>query len=274
MKLGAIAAVAAALLAAAPVHAEDEAGTKDHPLFTRMPGYSIVRQEPKEFEAFTFRGAKGKEMVVEGRYLMTLYSKDSATTEPSRLQIHRNYENAIKKIGGSVLFNDGEGSLYLKLAQDGREFYVHVSAYITSEYHVTVVEKGAMEQAVTANAEAFSNDLKATGHVAVYGILFDTGKSVVKPESEPALKEIAKLLEKDTALKLYVVGHTDNVGRLEPNMKLSQARAEAVVAMLISKYKVSASRLQGTGIAQLSPVASNDTENGRAKNRRVELVKQ
>jgi len=97
---------------------------------------------------------------------------------------------------------------------------------------------------------------------------------VVKPESEPALVEIAKLLKAEPALKLHVVGHTDNVGQLEPNLKLSKARAEAVVAVLRSRHGVAPGRLIGSGVAQLSPVASNDDEPGRAKNRRVELVKQ
>lgn len=274
MRPGLTAVAVAALLTAAPVAAEDLADAKDHPLFTRMPGFSLVRQEVKEFEVFTFRAAGGKEVAVEGKYMRTLYEKGPSTTEPSRVQIHRNYENAIKKLGGKATFNDGEGNAYLQLTKDGREFYIQVDAYLTWQYTVTIVEKADMEQAVEANAAFFTTGLKTTGHVAVYGILFDTGKSVVKPESEPALVEIAKLLKAEPGLKLYVVGHTDNVGKLEPNMKLSQARAEAVVAALLSRHGVAPGRLIGTGIAQLSPVASNDDDAGRAKNRRVELVKQ
>ncbi len=127
---------------------------------------------------------------------------------------------------------------------------------------------------LTANADVFSNDIRITGHAAIYGIYFDTGKSVVKPESDAALGEIGKLLKADAGLKVHVVGHTDNAGGLDANMKLSQARAEAVMNALVGKYGIAAARLKSYGIASLAPVAPNDTEIGRAKNRRVELVKQ
>jgi len=78
----------------------------------------------------------------------------------------------------------------------------------------------------------------------------------------------------DAGLKVYVVGHTDNVGGLEPNMKLSQERAEAVVQALVSTHGIVASRMKGYGVGPFAPVSSNDSEEGRAKNRRVELVKQ
>jgi outer membrane protein OmpA-like peptidoglycan-associated protein len=96
----------------------------------------------------------------------------------------------------------------------------------------------------------------------------------IKPESDAAISEIAKLLENDDALKVYIVGHTDNVGSFDSNMKLSMSRAEAVAKALTGKYGIAAARLKPHGVASLSPVASNDTEDGKAKNRRVELVKQ
>jgi OmpA-OmpF porin, OOP family len=116
--------------------------------------------------------------------------------------------------------------------------------------------------------------LAATGHVAVYDILFDTGKSDIRPESEAALKEIARLMSQAPSLSLHVVGHTDNVGDLAANMKLSQARAAAVVAALTGSHGVAANRLSAFGAGPYSPVASNSTEDGKAKNRRVELVEQ
>jgi outer membrane protein OmpA-like peptidoglycan-associated protein len=119
-----------------------------------------------------------------------------------------------------------------------------------------------------------AGDIGSSGKVAIYGIYFDFDKAEVKPESEPALAEIAKLLQADATLKLYVVGHTDNAGGYDHNMKLSQQRAEAVVRELTSKYRIAAVRLKPRGVGSLAPVTSNDTEEGRAKNRRVELVKQ
>jgi outer membrane protein OmpA-like peptidoglycan-associated protein len=128
-------------------------------------------------------------------------------------------------------------------------------------------------QDVVANAEVFSNDIRTTGHAVVYGIYFDIGKYNIKPESAQAIAEITKLLKSDPGLKIHVVSHTDNVGALGDNLKLSQSRAQAVVQALHNNGIASA-RLRAFGCGQFAPVMSNDTEDGRAKNRRVELVKQ
>jgi outer membrane protein OmpA-like peptidoglycan-associated protein len=141
-------------------------------------------------------------------------------------------------------------------------------------YRLNIVEKAIMKQEIVANAEAMGNDINSTGHVALYGIFFDSGKSEIKPESDSALVQISKLLLSNKSLNLYVVGHTDNVGTIDANMKLSKDRADAVVNSLVTKYSIAAVRLKSYGVASLVPVASNDTEEGKAKNRRVELVKQ
>jgi OOP family OmpA-OmpF porin len=135
------------------------------------------------------------------------------------------------------------------------------------------VEKQAMTQEVVASAELFQSGLRASGHVEIPGIYFDTGKSVLKSESDASVAEIAKLLKADPALQVYVVGHTDNVASLDLNTKLSQDRAEAVLQALVAKHGIAANRLISRGVGPLAPVASNDSEEGRAKNRRVELVK-
>ena len=141
-------------------------------------------------------------------------------------------------------------------------------------YKVNIVEKQMMRQDVVANAESLAGIIKETGKAAVYGIYFDTGKSDIKPESEPTLSEITKLLKVNPALKLYVVGHTDNVGAFDYNIKLSQARAAAVVDILVNKNSIAASRLTPFGAGPTAPVASNKNDEGRAQNRRVELVEQ
>ncbi len=111
-----------------------------------------------------------------------------------------------------------------------------LAAYNPGAYGLTVVIKASMAQDVVADADALSNDLKTTGHAAVYGIYFDTARSDGKPESEAALKELARILSTDPQLRLLVVGHTDSVGQPDANMKLSQARAEAVVRAVTTKY--------------------------------------
>lgn len=125
---------------------------------------------------------------------------------------------------------------------------------------------------VTVNADALGSGLKREGKMALYGIYFDTGKADVKPESKPQLDEIAKMLQAQPALRVYVVGHTDNQGTADANVTLSQQRAKAVADALAKGYRIDAARLMARGVGPLAPVASNEAEDGRARNRRVELV--
>ena len=252
---------------------QDAQGCKDHPLFTRMPEYWIHSCTQKEFDSRTFTVGKDKTVQVEGRYWAIRYYPQSGGSKPSDVQILRNFENAVRKLGGTVVASD-KGKELLRLTRDGKEVWVEVWADFTGKYGLNIVEKETMAQDIVANAAALSNDLRTTGHTALYGIYFDTGKSEIKPESEQAIGEIAKLLKNDASLKVYVVGHTDNVGGMDANMKLSQARSDAVAQALISKHSIDSSRLKAHGAGPFAPVASNDTEEGRAKNRRVELVKQ
>jgi outer membrane protein OmpA-like peptidoglycan-associated protein len=155
----------------------------------------------------------------------------------------------------------------------GATTWVHVRARDQGEaYVLDIVEGKAMAQEVTADAGALAADLAATGKAAVYGIYFDTGKAEVKPESRPALEQIAAVLVRDPSLRLHVVGHTDAIGDVAMNLKLSQARAEAVVKELTTRHGVAAARLRPAGVGPLAPAASNRDEAGRARNRRVELV--
>ena len=138
---------------------------------------------------------------------------------------------------------------------------------------VTVVETKAMESGKIAfkNAADMQAAIDQAGTVDVYGILFDTAQDRLKPESRPTLDEIAKLLNAKPDLRLKIVGHTDNVGAADYNMTLSRRRASSVVAALAQDYGIAAGRLQSSGAGLTAPVAPNDTEDGRAKNRRVEL---
>jgi OmpA-OmpF porin, OOP family len=133
-------------------------------------------------------------------------------------------------------------------------------------------DKPREQKMITVTAVEMAKQISSVGSVALYGIYFDVNKADVKTESEPALLEIAKLLKSNAALKLLVVGHTDRVGTLPFNMDLSQRRAAAVVNALVTKHQIAQSRLMPLGVAFASPVASNTSEEGRAKNRRVELV--
>lgn len=136
-----------------------------------------------------------------------------------------------------------------------------------------IVEVEPMREGlVTVDAAAMAREIEASGSVALYGIHFDTGLAEIKPESEPALEQIRALLEQRSGLQLFVVGHTDNTGSFDTNRTLSEARAQAVVDALVSRHGVDAGRLTPYGVGPLSPVAPNSSEEGRAQNRRVELV--
>ncbi|HVO75794.1 MAG TPA: OmpA family protein [Ignavibacteriaceae bacterium] len=252
----------------------DIKGSKDHPLLSRMPDFHISGYKDTEFDSYKFINQDKKFVIVEGHKYYIEYKLDKGAAEPGELKIRRNVQDALKKIGGKVLYDDNFNRVStIMLQKENKETWVEVRSY-NNLYRLSIVEKEIMKQEITADAEAMGNDINSTGHVSIYGIYFDTGKSEIKPESDAAVAEIAKMLKENASLNVYIVGHTDNVGSFDSNMKLSKERADAVVKTLLGKYGIPESRLKAYGVASLSPVMSNDTEEGRAKNRRVELVKQ
>ncbi|MEP6485566.1 MAG: OmpA family protein [Rudaea sp.] len=141
---------------------------------------------------------------------------------------------------------------------------------------VRVIETKAMDSGKIAfvGADEMRRTIGATGRIALYGIQFDFDKAMVKPESKPTLDEIAALLNSDSAMRIAVVGHTDAQGTAAYNMDLSRRRAASVAAALTGEYGIDASRITPRGAGATQPLASNDNEEGRAKNRRVELVRE
>jgi OOP family OmpA-OmpF porin len=253
---------------------QDVKGGKDHPLLSRMPDFRLSEYKDTEFNSHRFIGQDKKPVSVEGHKYYIEYKLNKGATEPGELKIRRNIQDALLKIGGKVVFDDNfNKTSTIVLQKEGKETWVEVRSY-NNMYRLTIVEKKTMKQEIEADAAAMGNDINTAGHVLVYGIYFDTGKSEIRPESEAAISEIARLLKNNGALQIYVVGHTDNVGSIDSNMKLSKDRADAVAKVLTAKHGIAATRLRPYGVASLSPVASNDTEDGKAKNRRVELVKQ
>lgn len=138
---------------------------------------------------------------------------------------------------------------------------------------VQVIEPASVKTGmVTVDAGAIGESLKRDGRIALYGVLFDTNKAVLRPDSEAQLAQMARALAAAPAMKVFIVGHTDNQGDFEANLGLSQRRAQAVADALASRFKIAASRMTARGVASLSPVASNLNDDSRARNRRVELV--
>ncbi len=206
----------------------DAKGGKDHPLLSRMLDFSIAEYKDTEFDSYRFIGQDKKTVSIEGHKYYILYRLNKGVAEPGELKIRRNVQDALKKIGGKVVFDDNfNKASTIVLQKEGKETWVEVRSY-NNMYRLTIVEREIMKQEVVANAEAMGNDINTTGHVSVYGIYFDTGKSEIKPESDDAISEIATLLKDNGALNIYVVGHTDNVGSFDANMKLSMSRAETV----------------------------------------------
>jgi outer membrane protein OmpA-like peptidoglycan-associated protein len=139
--------------------------------------------------------------------------------------------------------------------------------------HVTVITPDVLQDKMTfVNAGEMQKTIQDSGRIALYGVYFDSDKDLVRPESEPTLSEIGQLMKSNPALRLHIVGHTDNQGRADYNLDLSRRRAASVVRELTEKHGIAVARLDSFGCGLYAPVASNETDEGRAKNRRVELV--
>ena len=270
-------ALAAFTVASTAFGQTDKSGSQDYPGITRMPGMYIYGYSDMQFDSAVFRvtqNGKKSDQTIEGRKVVIDYEPKQGTAPVSKLQIIRNLQNAVRTAGGQVI-DDSPGTGWynttLRFTKGNKEVWVLIETG-NSSYTQTVVEREVMKQDVTVDAAAMATSIADSGSVAVYGINFDTASSVIKPESEPAIDEIAKLLTGNPTLKVYIVGHTDMVGDAASNVKLSQARAQSVITALVSKHGIAAARLLAFGNGPYAPVASNKTDDGRAKNRRVELV--
>ncbi|NWF57414.1 MAG: OmpA family protein [Syntrophaceae bacterium] len=257
-----------------------ESEFKDTPYFSGMPNYRITDASDLEFSDYRFYNGEDC-TTVEGKKHFRTYALKEGAKQASELQISRNYSNSIKGMGGTIIF-DGECSgancaencggrmLIGKVIKGGSELWVEVAPFNDgNDYYLTVIVKQAMKQDVTASnmLEALNRD----GHIALY-LNFDTGKATMGPEAQTIIAQIAEMLKANPGLKVSVEGHTDNVGTPASNKTLSNERAKTVVAAIIAQG-IDANRLSAVGHGQDKPIADNKTEEGRARNRRVELVK-
>ena len=275
----------------------------DHPLVAPYAGSTVYSKDVKQYDEYRVFKGWDKEAKqyntekLEGKVTKLLYKNPK---ERSVLEIYRNYEVALKKEGVEILYQcnqadkecvDGYVGAHLRQQfaiasignQSGRYVFAKLDqgdqiAYLVlavgdNNTDVHVVEMKKMDTGMaTLNMAALTEDLDKQGYVVVEGIFFDTDKTDLKPESKPALDEVAKLLNERADLKLYVVGHTDMQGSLAHNMSLSEGRAKSVVKALMAEYRIDGARLEGRGVGPLAPVATNASEGGRASNRRVVLV--
>jgi len=253
---------------------------KDTPYFTGMPSYKITDASDQEFADYRFYNGKNC-TTIEGKKYFRAYTLKENAKQSSELQVSRNYSNSVKSMGGTIVF-DGECSgsdcaencggrmVVGKVIKGDSELWMEVAPFNDgNDYYLTLVVKEAMKQDVTANDILVA--LNRDGYIALY-INFDTGKSTIKPESKPIIEQIVQMLKANPEVKISVEGHTDNVGNSRSNKILSGDRAKAVATAIIAQG-IDAKRLSSVGHGQDKPIADNNTEEGRAKNRRVEIVK-
>ena len=245
----------------------DTKGCQDHPLFSRMNNYYISSCE-RNFNSVEFFVKEGTK-TLEGDSTKISYYLQEGSPQPSFLQIRRNYGNAIKNIGGTILYDDDRRGTF-KVTKGGKETWIALEAFNEGRnYDVVILEMAPMTQEVTA--DAMYSALNKEGFMALY-INFDTGKSNIKPESMEIIGQIVALLKAHPDLKVSIEGHTDNVGTPQNNKILSTQRAKSVMNAVVQKG-IAATRLTALGWGQEKPLADNRSEEGRAKNRRVEIVK-
>jgi OOP family OmpA-OmpF porin len=278
---------------------KDADGCTDPQLFNRMPGHYLDRCSTSPFEVRRFPvgplGADGslKLQEVEGQWRVFAYRPVEGTPPASPLQIQRNFQNAAKAAGGTVegsypewcklMLDDSfklgnnctDSGTTIKFAKDGKETWVFVDATSSGQtgyrdgYSLYIIQREAMTQDIVANE--LLDKINKDGMVALY-LNFDTGSANLQATSNSQLDQIAAMLKSSAALNIEVGGHTDNVGAADANQKLSEARAAAVVKALATRG-IAATRLTAKGYGATAPIADNRTEDGRGKNRRVELTK-
>ena len=295
--------VVVSLILSVTAFAQGREPLTDHPVISAYEGSVLRRKNVQEFDeynAFTGMDESGKEptgITLEGKITKIFYEKPK---ERSILEVFRNYESAVTSNGAEILYTcDQEKKecveryagptlqkfsglhaisnlkgryLLAKLEQDENTAYIAIAVGQTfTDSHV--IEVRDMDTGmVTLDAAALGRGLDSRGYVIVEGIFFDTDEATLKPESTPALEQVAALLSGRQDLDVYVVGHTDMQGSLEHNRNLSTRRAAAVVNELAQSYGIERSRMDGYGVGPLAPQASNNNDRGRAKNRRVVLV--
>ncbi len=271
MKKSLIAVVFAFLLAMTAFAQEDAEGCKDHPLFNRMPNY-YIEQCIQNFDLVDIVMETGDYGKVEGYKTMIVYqfNTESGQQPVSFYQAVKNYENALVKYGVKRIYlGSSDATLYFKANNKTVWVGIGAASDVAERLTLTIVEIEEMKQDIMA-ADIYG-ELDKSGHIALY-INFETAKSVIKSESQNIIDQIAAMLTENPALKISIEGHTDNVGDATANQNLSVNRAQAVLNAIVAKG-IDKSRLSAKGWGATKPIADNNTEEGKAKNRRVEIVK-
>ena len=255
-------------------------GIDHHPVVKPMPGSKLIPGQSKKmnFSAHTFYVGKiNKPDRVEkkGKYWRLRYlikdAQGRVNKNISRLEIAENYKAAALEKGGTLLYEVNGKLTFTLPMNNGSTLWAYLSAGEGS-YYLYIIEEAGFKQRLFFGADEMKMELDAKGSISLYGINFDTDSDKLKLGAEKLLIEMVKLMKSNPELKIEIQGHTDNVGSASHNLALSNKRANSVKSFLLL-YGVSTSRMVAKGYGMENPIESNDTEDGRAKNRRVELVK-
>ena len=243
------------------------------PLFTPIAGYSIYdkQSEQSDYKDYSFMTGKSTKETVEGKYYKTTYQCDKNAKCADKIYIVKNHINALERDGGSVVYVFPNKSGFSgHLNKDGKDVWVRLQTFSGGKsYSLIIVERTDMEQEVKTGE--LLDSINRTGKITLY-VNFETGSFFIQPDSYHILDEITELMNSNPSLKLAVRGYTDNTGSPSGNLALSEYRAKMIKYSLQIKG-ISPDRLTSQGFGRSNPVADNSTEDGRAKNRRVELVK-
>ena len=245
----------------------------DYPLLGHMPAYVADKPEKRSFDKLSFtvqQGDETKDVDAQGAKFVVSYSLRPNAKQSSDLEIQTNYRNALHQLGAEILYTE-EGRTVARVEREGRTIWLLVTSQET-QIGIKVIEEKAFQAVIQPpKADALKSALDKEGHVALY-VNFDFDKASLKPDAAPVIAQVMQLLKDNAGLKLRIEGHTDIIGTREHNQTLSEARAKAVVAALIASG-IAADRLSAAGFGPDQPIADNENPEGRAKNRRVELVK-
>ena len=256
----------------------------EHPIIKPYPNSVLAKNMSKynkfdqfEFKVLNKKTKKTEKIKVKGQYWKLLYEVRKPGGERvqdiSALEFFENYKNAALEKGGEVLYEDS-GILDIRIPRDdgGSTWCQIMPVASLGQIYLNIIDEKGFKQSLTFGVDELKSALDKDGKVILHGILFDLDKASLKQESEKQLHNIVSLLLKYPSLKLEVQGHTDNQGKTDYNMKLSQNRAETVSSYL-QLFGIDKNRLVSKGFGESKPIASNDTEEGKAQNRRVELIK-
>jgi outer membrane protein OmpA-like peptidoglycan-associated protein len=246
---------------------------KDYRLLGHMPTYHAWSAEKRNFDklSFTVQNGSGTQNVeVMGAKYIVNYSSNSGMPQQSELAIQTNYRSALKKLGAQILYSS-DGHTTARLDDKGQPIWIEVETG-GGAITVSVIEEKSFAATIQPpKADAMKAALDKDGHLALY-VHFDFNKATLRPNAKPIIDQVIALMKNNPDLKLEIDGHTDSIGGHDYNVKLSQDRAAAVVAAVVAGG-IDKARLKSTGFGPDKPIADNTKPDGRAKNRRVELVK-